>query len=333
MIVEHSYALIQDEMFLRVHLEHLTRFYLKIEGLNPAGSIKLKAARHMIEAAERSGVDLSRTRIIESTSGNLGIALASICAAKGYRLTCVTDPNANATSVAMIRALGAQVVTITRRDANGGFLGSRIAHIRAALSLDPHLHWLNQYANPDNVAAHAEHTAPSILRTFPEVDRLFVGSGTTGTLMGCAQHFRVASPRTRITAVDSTGSVTFGGPPGPRHIPGLGTSRRPENFDPSLVDHVVHVPEWETVRECRWLAASTGLLAGGSTGTVLAAVRREAPFIDAEETVVAIAPDLGERYLSTVYDDDWVARHELDREPTHPTHPTRSLEESPHVLV
>jgi N-(2-amino-2-carboxyethyl)-L-glutamate synthase len=313
MVANHVYDIVSDDIFLQVPVAHLQRFFLKIEGLNPAGSIKLKAARAMIDGAAADGVDLSRTRLIESTSGNLGIALAAICAARRYSLTCVVDANTNTASVDLMRALGADVVTITERDANGGFLGSRIAYIRTRLAAEPDLYWLNQYSNPDNSAAHIQHTAPAVIDAFGQVDELFIGSGTCGTLMGCVEYFRRWSPTTRIVAVDAEGSVTFGHPPEPRHIPGLGTSRRPEILDVHAPDDVVHVAEWETVRECRWLARTTGLLAGGSTGTVLAAVRRQAEEIDPAATVVAISPDLGDRYLSTVYDDDWVVERGLGR--------------------
>jgi cysteine synthase A len=111
--------------------------------------------------------------------------------------------------------------------------------------------------------------------------------------------------------VDAVGSVTFGTEAAARRIPGLGASRRPEILDPLVPDEVVHIGEAETVAECRWLARTTGLLSGGSTGTVLAAVRRLAASIPADATVVGISPDLGERYLSTIYDDEWVRRHGL----------------------
>lgn len=216
-------------------------------------------------------------------------------------------------AAAAIRALGAELVTITQRDVNGGFLGSRIAYIERRLGEDPGLHWLNQYSNPDNPKTHAQHTAPAMLEAFDQVDELFVGSGTCGTLMGCLEHFRRFSPATNIVAVDAVGSVTFGEPPAPRHIPGLGASRRPALLAERSPDQLVHVPEWETVRECRWLARTAGLLAGGSTGTVLAAVRRQEMKLDPAATIVAIAPDLGDRYLSTVYDDAWVVDRGLGR--------------------
>jgi len=136
-ITSHVYDLVDDETYLRVPLGGLQRLHLKIEGLNPAGSIKLKTARGMIEGAETAGIDLSR--LIESTSGNFGIALAAICAAKRYSLICVVDGNTNAMAAAAIRALGAELVTITQRDVNGGFLGSRIAYIERRLGEEKEL--------------------------------------------------------------------------------------------------------------------------------------------------------------------------------------------------
>nr|WP_106619381.1 2,3-diaminopropionate biosynthesis protein SbnA [Saccharothrix carnea] len=314
----------RDDVFLRISgLGGLNRLYLKIEGLNTGGSIKLKTARGILEGAELSGVDLSRVRIIESTSGNLGVALAVICAAEGYRLTCVTDPNSNASSVAVMRALGAEVVVVRDRDENGGFLGSRINYIRERLEQESDLFWANQYANPDNPLAHARTTAPAVLDEFERVDHLFVGVGTGGTLMGVTDYFRTHSPKTRIVAVDTVGSVNFGSEPQRRLIPGLGTSRRPELLSPETPDEVVLVPEDDTVRECRWLARTAGLLAGGSTGTVLAAIRGQAAEISPDETVVAISPDLGERYLDSIYNDDWVIENGLGRALT----PERPLEE------
>lgn len=324
MITDRVYDLVRDDVFLRISgLGGLNRLYLKIEGLNTGGSIKLKTARGILEGAELSGVDLSQVRIIESTSGNLGVALAVICAAEGYRLTCVTDPNSNAASVAVMRALGAEVVVVTDRDENGGFLGSRISYIHQRLKQEPDLFWVNQYANPDNPLAHERTTAPAVLDEFEQVDHLFVGVGTGGTLMGVTDYFRTHSPKTRIVAVDTVGSVNFGSEPKRRLIPGLGTSRRPELLSPEAPDEVVLVPEDDTVRECRWLARTSGLLAGGSTGTVLAAIRSKAAEIAPDDTVVAISPDLGERYLDSIYNDDWVIENGLGRALT----PERPLEE------
>lgn len=167
--------------------------------------------------------------------------------------------------------------------------------------------WLNQYANQDNWTAHYRTTAPSIDRAFPTLDVLFVGAGTTGTLMGCARYFKRFRPGVRIVAVDAVGSVTFGGPAAPRMIPGLGTGVRPALLDESFVDDVVLVEEIDTVRTCHRLARR-GFLFGGSTGTVISGATQwlTANDVGPDVTAVTIAPDLGERYLDSLYQPSWV---------------------------
>ncbi len=307
MIYQRACDIVTDDVFLELdHILTDSQLFLKLEGMNLAGSVKLKSALGMVEDAERKGVLWPGGRIVESSSGSLGIALAVIAASRGYRFTCVTDPNVSPQSLALIRALGSEVVEVTSRDHNGGYLGTRIALIREMTAADPGLVWLNQYANPANAQAHARRTATSILKNIGHVDVLLVGAGTTGTLMGCTRHFRMFSPWTTIVAVDTAGSVTFGGPPGPRHIPGLGTSRRPELVRPEQVDEVVLVDEPDAVRMCRRLAREHGLPLGGSTGSVLAALESMADRIPAGSRVVALSPDMGDRYVRTIYDDVWV---------------------------
>ena len=309
LIYERAYEMILEDVFL--HLADLAEnldVYLKIEGLNPAGTVKLKAAVSMVEDAERNGTLRAGGRLIESSSGSLGIALALVSAAKGYHFVCVTDPNASPQSLDVIRALGAQVVVVDRRDAAGGYLSSRIAYVEERLAADPGLVWLNQYANRTNWLVHDRRTAAAITAEIPDVDFLFVGAGSAGTLLGCVTHFRRVSPGTRIVAVDTVGSVNFGGPAGPRFIPGLGASRRPPLLRPDLVDEVVMVPEADTVRTCRRLARR-GLFVGGSTGSVVCAILRRAPELPAGSRVVGVSPDFGDRYARTIYDDAWVAEH------------------------
>ncbi|MFF8787891.1 2,3-diaminopropionate biosynthesis protein SbnA [Streptomyces sp. NPDC015125] len=297
-----------DDLFIRLdQLVPGSSVFLKLEGLNPAGSVKLKTAVALVASAEDSGRCFPRTRLIESTSGNLGVALAMVCAAKGYPLTCVTDPNATVRSRRLMAVLGAEVVVIDVRDAQGGYLQSRIDYIGERLRRDPDLHWLNQYANPAGPQVHQDRTGRAIVAEIGHADYAFIGAGTTGTLMGCAEYLRRHSPVTRIIAVDAEGSVTFGGPAARRHLPGLGTSRRPEILDTRNIDDVVHISEADSIAMCRMLAKERGLLLGGSTGTVLCAVQDAAKFIPDGSVVVAISPDFGDRYLETVYNDAWVA--------------------------
>ena len=301
--------LINDDLFLRLKgIDGSTDVFVKVEGLNAGGSIKMKTAMALVRDGMENRNLQTTKRFIESSSGNLGVSLSIIAAAKGLNFTCVVDKNTSAQNIKTMKALGTHVVVIDRRDAQGGYLGNRLAYIRAAVESDPELIWLNQYQNPANPAIHAEMTARSILREFPRVDYLFVGAGTTGTLMGCARYFRRHSPRTKLIAVDSIGSVTFGTPPEPRYLPGLGASVQPYFFDRSMVDRLIQIPETETVAACRETARRHGYLSGASTGTVLAAVKRVAPEIERGAVVVAISPDLGTGYIDTVYDDAWCYR-------------------------
>jgi cysteine synthase A len=280
--------------------------YLKCEGFNFAGSIKLKAAVEMVETAERHGVLTADSILVESSSGNLGVALSMIAASKGYGFLCVTDSRCNLSARLLMEALGSHVHIIADLDPNGGFLGARIDYVRALCASDDRYVWLSQYTNPGNWRAHYRRTGPEIARQFPRLDVLFIGAGTTGTLMGCARYFREWHRPVRIVAVDSAGSVTFGGKPGRRMIPGLGMSIRPPLLDESYVDEVIQVEEADTVRACHRLARR-GFLFGGSTGTVVSGAmdwlsRHQTPGL----TAVAIAPDLGERYLDTIYQSAWL---------------------------
>jgi len=296
----------EDQLYVDLRQAFGHPLFLKCEGFNFAGSIKIKAATEMVEAAERDGTLRPDSVLVESSSGNLGVALSMIAASKGYRFLCVTDRRCNLTTRLMMEALGSRVHIIDQPDPVSGFVGARINYVRAACAADNRYVWLNQYSNPSNWIAHYRRTAPAIARQFPQLDVLFVGAGTTGTLMGCARYFRRWHRPVRIIAVDTVGSVSFGTPPGPRMIPGLGMSTRPPLLDQSYVDEVVHVEEADTIRACHRMARS-GFLFGGSTGTVVSGATRWLAQHDTRNlTAVAIAPDLGERYLDTIYQTNWL---------------------------
>jgi N-(2-amino-2-carboxyethyl)-L-glutamate synthase len=280
--------------------------FLKCEGFNFAGSVKLKAANEMVEAAERSGVLRPGSVLVESSSGNLGVALSMIAASKGYGFICVTDSRCNLTTRLLMEALGSEVHVITEPDPISGYLGARMNYVRALCASDDRCVWLNQYTNAEAWKAHYRTTAPAIARQFPELDVLFVGAGTTGTLMGCARYFQERHPSVRIVAIDPVGSVSFGTPASRRMIPGLGMNVRPPLLDESYVDEVIHVEEADAIRACHRMARR-GFLFGGSTGTVVSGAMSWLARHDAHDlTSVAIAPDLGERYLDTVYQTNWL---------------------------
>ena len=297
----------EDELYVDLRSIFGRSLFLKCEGFNFAGSVKLKAAAAMVEAAEREGSLRSGAFLVESSSGNLGVALSMIAASKGYRFLCVTDSRCNLATRLLMEALGATVHVVTEPDLVGGLLGARIDYIRALCAADDRFVWLNQYTNPNTWKAHYCTTAPAIAREFPNVDVLFIGAGTTGTLMGCARYFHERYPQVRVVAVDPVGSVSFGAPAGRRMIPGLGMAVRPPLLDESYVDDVMHVEEPDAIRTCHRLARR-GFMFGGSTGTIVSGAVDWLAGHDADDlTAVALAPDLGERYLDTIYQANWVA--------------------------
>jgi cysteine synthase A len=286
---------------------------LKCEAFNFAGSVKLKAATAMVEGAERDGTLKPGDTIIESSSGNLGVALAMIAASRGYHFVCVTDNRCNLATRQLIETLGARVHTITEPSPTGGMLGARMDYVRDQVNEHGYI-WLNQYANPNAWRAHYDTTGPDIAAEFTnpdtgelDIDVVFVGAGTTGTLMGVARYFADHHPTVRVVAVDADGSVTFGGPAATRMIPGLGTSVRPAHVDESYIHDVRLVQEVDTIRASHNLAAR-GFLFGGSTGTVVSGAAAWLADNDpqGELTCAALAPDMGERYLDTIYNTNWV---------------------------
>lgn len=311
MIVDDSSALLFPDVFLRLGgILRTSCVLLKLEGFNITGSIKIKAAKHMIADLEER--DLARpgeTTVVESSSGNLGVALSLVCRRRGYRFLCVTDPNVSQANLAAMTAYGAEVVVIDQRDANGGHLESRIAYIERLIRDEPSHVWLNQYANPANPAAHDEMTAREILAAVPRPDYVLIGAGSAGTLMGCARRFAAESPATRLVAVDPVGSVLFGDPSARRLIPGIGSSRPSPVLDPGVAHRVVRVSEPDTIRMCHEMARVHGLLVGGSTGSVLAAAQSLEGTIEPGASIVAVSADLGDKYLDTIYNRGWVLRH------------------------
>jgi N-(2-amino-2-carboxyethyl)-L-glutamate synthase len=307
-IVTRPQDLVTEDIYLDLSDVLSRRFYVKCEGFNLAGSAKLKTAAAMVEGAERRGQLTAGSTVVESTSGNLGVALAMVCADRGYPLVCVLDPLCNVGSLRIIEALGAEVVMVDRRDERGGYLGTRLETVRHLCRSNPAYVWLDQYTSADNWRAHYERTAAAIDAAFPFLDYLVVGTGTGGTLMGCARYFKERGRPTRIVAVDAVGSVTFSGPAGRRHLPGLGTSRLSGMVDTTYIDDVVLVEETEAIAMCRRLSRR-GYLFGASTGSVLSGALTALAHAPRDAVVVTIAPDLGERYLNTVYDDSWVEAH------------------------
>ncbi|WP_231939145.1 2,3-diaminopropionate biosynthesis protein SbnA [Brevibacterium sandarakinum] len=280
----------------------------KLEMLNPAGSMKDRPARFIIEQGLSSGLLRPGMRLVESTSGNLGIALATMAKLNGLKFTAVVDPKTTPTNFQLLTTVGADIELVTELDANGGYLDSRVRRAQELAASDPDTVWVNQYANELNWRAYHETAGQEILDAIEEpVDYLVAAVSTTGSILGLARRLRSKFPNMQVVAVDAVGSVIFGAPPASREIPGYGASRVPELFSPSEIDDVIHVDDASAAQGCRHLVATEGVLGGGSSGAVVAALQELLPRTPVGSRIVTVLPDRGERYLDMVYDDDWVA--------------------------
>lgn len=285
------------------------RLFAKLEALNPGGSIKDRAAFNIIRSAIRDGRVRSGTCVVESSSGNMGIGLALACSYFGLRFICVVDPKTTKQNLDILRAYGAEVDVVSRRDPDTGeYLLARIERVQSLLRSIKDSYWPNQYSNMDNALAH-HRTMHEIVTALKRVDYLFCAASTCGTLRGCAEYARNHDLGTRIVAVDAIGSVIFGGRPAKRLIPGHGAARRPELYQPDLADSFILISDSECIVGCRRLVRRESILAGGSSGAVLMAVEKIKRDIPRGATCVAIFPDRGERYLDTIYSDSWVNEH------------------------
>jgi len=297
-------ALIGDNNFIRVRDLLRANFHLKLEFCNPAGSIEFKTAIGLIRSCEAAGLIKKNAVLVETSSGSLGVALAMVCAERGYRFKCVIDPLTSAQDAQAMRALGTDIICVAKMDACHGYLEARREYVRDLVGRDARYVWVSQHDNQASPDVHAELTAAAIAHRFSRVDYLFVSAATKGMLMGCARYFSRSRPETKIVAVDSVGTFTLDGEP--RIISGLGAPHQPGFIEGRPVYAAVSVPEVAAVLSCRYLARSYGVLAGGSTGSVMTAVLSWRVKFHPGEVVVAIAPDTGEQYLETIYNDQWV---------------------------
>lgn len=283
--------------------------YGKLEMTNPGGSAKDRPALHMLKQAVKRGEVGPGTTIIESSSGNLAVSLAQICGCLGLPFICVLDSRTTSYHLRLIRSLGARVEWIDKPDPETGeYLPARIRRVKELLSEIPDSYWTNQYGNPDNYLAHYETTMPEIRQALGQVDYLFCGVSTCGTIRGCSERIRDDGLPTKVIAVDAVGSVIFGGDGrASRRLPGLGAAIVPQQLRSELVDRVVYVDDLACVRGCRDLLRTESILAGASSGGVLEAIRLMQDDIPAGSVCAAILVDRGDRYWDTVFSDEWVA--------------------------
>ena len=226
---------------------------------------------------------------------------------KGLKFYCVIDPNISETNEFLVSQLSAGIIKVSERDSSGGYLLNRIKAVKKFTEENPNSYWVNQYANPLNSQAYYETLGEELCESLSKLEYLFVGVGSGGTITGVSRKIKERFPNCKVVAVDTKGSVIFGGPAEKRYIPGIGSSMAPDILKMAMIDEVITVPEGETVSYCHKLLKDHSIFAGGSSGSVFAAIHKyfEINPSDTIPVVATIFPDRGERYINTVYNKDW----------------------------
>lgn len=295
--------------------------FAKLEFYNPTGSVKDRAACYIISRLLKEGTINKDTTLIESSSGNFGVALSAYAKLNGLKFVCVIDKTTLPVNEMLIRLQGAEVIRITEPDEHGGYLLNRIKKIKEIIASNDNVYWVNQYANPLNARAYYNSLGIEICLEAPrqKIDYLFMGISSGGTITGVSQRVKENYPAAKIIAVDVDGSIIFGGKSHKRFIPGIGSSMRPEILKQAVIDDVVSVNEDETINACRELLEVHNLYAGGSSGSVYAGIKKyfDKNNIDSKTNVMCVFADSGERYITTIYNDQWgemVREYNLERE-------------------
>jgi cystathionine beta-synthase len=304
---------------------HGCDIFLKLENTNPGGSIKDRIGRSMIEVAEARGDIQPGDTLVEGTAGNTGIGLALVAQAKGYRLILVVPDKMSREKIFNLKAMGAEVV-LTRSDVAKGHpdyyqdLAARIARET------PGAYFINQFGNPDNPRAHIETTGPEILEQMEgHVDALVFGCGSSGTMTGLSKYFAQQSPATEFVLADPVGSIlaqyinegVLNEKSGSWMVEGIGEDFLPPISDFSRVKKAYAISDKESFLTARELLAKEGVLGGSTAGTLLAAALRYCREQTTPKRVVVLVPDTGNKYLSKMYNDYWMADNGFIERPQH----------------
>ncbi len=270
--------------------------YAKLEMYNPGASVKDRIALNMVEQAEKKGLLVPGSTIVEPTSGNTGIGLAIVGAVKGYKVILVMPDGMSQERIQILESFGAEVVLTQAKEGMAG----AVDRAREIVGTIKNAFMPQQFKNPDNPAMHRKTTAKEILRDMDgTIDALVAGVGTGGTLTGVGKVLKENNPAIKIFAVEpKTSSVLSGGKPGPHMIQGIGAGFVPDVLDRSLIDEIVPVSDQEAYQAAKRLSREEGIFAGISSGAACAAALKVAKTLGAGKKVVVIFPDSWERYLS-----------------------------------
>ena len=279
-------------------------YYAKLEGLNPFGSIKDRAAAYVLKKGYEDGIITSKTEIIESSSGNFAVALSAVCHVFKNKFICVVDKNLAPINKMILQSHGTKIIVADKADQNGSFLSHRLNIVHKLIDENKNLYWVNQYDNEYIRKAYYETIGYELCNRFSKIDYLFVAVSTCGTISGLSKRVKEKYPSIKVIAVDVLGSKIFCNTTSDkRHIPGMGASIVPGNLSHAFIDDIVCISEKAAINHCRKLLKQ-GIFAGGSSGAVSAAIEKYANKIKSDDIVVSVFPDRGERYLSTIYNDE-----------------------------
>lgn len=284
-----------------VRLQRMVRpgmadIYVKVESFNPGGSVKDRIAWGMIKDAEERGVLRPGGTIIEPTSGNTGIGLAMIAAARGYRLIVVMPDSLSVERRMLMAAYGAEFILTPGAEGMNG----AITEAKRLLKENPGYFMPQQFENPSNPEAHRKTTALELLEQLPQIDAFVAGIGTGGTITGVGEVLKAHLPKIKIVGAEPAASpVISGGKPGPHKIQGIGAGFIPEVLNKSILDQVIQVSNEDALETARRMAREEGILVGISSGAAVSAALQTAMTLGEGKNLVVLAPDTGERYLST----------------------------------
>ncbi len=281
--------------------------FVKLETYNPTGSVKDRAASYILKKLLQSRTIDQNTTIIESTSGNFGVALSAYCKYYNLRFIAVVDPHITPINEMLIRSNGGEIIKVNTPDKFGGYLLSRIEQIKQLKTSITNCYWINQYENPLNAKAYYQSLGKEICFQVEEIDYVFLGVSSGGTITGTSQKIKENFPGVKIVAVDVEGSVIFNKTSKKRFIPGIGSSMIPKILDNAAIDDVVITDEVSTINACYELLEKHNFFVGGSSGSVFAGVKKyfTNKTIHHPISVVTIFPDRGERYHNTIYNRNW----------------------------
>jgi len=281
--------------------------FAKIEGLNLYGSMKDRCAKYVIKKLFATGEINKDTLIIESSSGNMAVALAMICKKFGLKFCAVIDPSIAPINEFLIKQAGADIIKVEKPDENNSYLKSRLSIVNKMLNENNNSYWFNQYGNPLVREAYCNTLGKEIFEQMPDVDYLFMAVSSLGTIAGVCEAIKKHKSKTKIIAIDIEGSKIFDtNTHAKKHIPGIGSSIIGKHLEFINIDDNLIVPEKEILNGCLTLVSDFGLFVGGSSGACFEGAKKYLKLKQVEnKKVLCVFADRGERYFDTIYNKEW----------------------------